>query len=79
MTAKHADGRRVPPRPSSNEVAPELTRNYAEALLNASGDDVDAVIEELEAIVADVLRASPNSPRSWARRRSRSPRPRTGS
>jgi len=41
------------------DVAPELTRNYADALLNASGDQVDAVVEELEAICSDVLRANP--------------------
>jgi F-type H+-transporting ATPase subunit delta len=41
------------------EVAPELTRNYADALLNASGDQVDAVVEELEAIRSDVLQAQP--------------------
>ena len=41
------------------DVAPELTRNYADALLNASGDQVDAVVEELEAIRSDVLGAQP--------------------
>jgi F-type H+-transporting ATPase subunit delta len=41
------------------EVAPELTRNYADALLNASGDQAEAVVEELEAIRADVLQANP--------------------
>jgi F-type H+-transporting ATPase subunit delta len=40
--------------------APELTRNYAEALVNASGDgEVEAVLDDLDAIVADVLRAQP--------------------
>ncbi len=42
-----------------DEVAPELTRNYAEALLNASGDEVEAVVGELEEIRADVLGAQP--------------------
>ena len=42
-----------------DEVAPELTRNYADALLNASGDQAQAVVEELEAIGTDVLRAQP--------------------
>jgi F-type H+-transporting ATPase subunit delta len=42
-----------------DDVAPELTRNYAEALLNASGDQAEAVIEELESIRADVLHAQP--------------------
>ncbi len=42
-----------------DEVAPELTRNYAEALLNASGAEADAVIAELEEIRADVLVAQP--------------------
>jgi F-type H+-transporting ATPase subunit delta len=41
------------------EIAPELTRNYADALLNASGDQVEAVVEELEAIRTDVLQAQP--------------------
>jgi F-type H+-transporting ATPase subunit delta len=41
------------------EVAPELTRNYADALLNASGDEADAIVEELEAIRAEVLQAQP--------------------
>ena len=43
-----------------DEVAPELTRNYAEALLNASGTEADAVIAELEEIRADVLQARPD-------------------
>lgn len=47
------------PETVMDEVAPELTRNYAEALLNASGDEVNAVVEELEAIEAEVLRPSP--------------------
>jgi F-type H+-transporting ATPase subunit delta len=41
------------------DVAPELTRNYAEALLNASGDEVNAAVEELEAIEAEILRPNP--------------------
>jgi F-type H+-transporting ATPase subunit delta len=40
-------------------VAPELTRNYAEALLNAAGAEVNAVVEELEAIEAEILRPNP--------------------
>lgn len=40
-------------------VAPALTRNYAEALLNAGGDQVNAVVEELEAIQADILDIKP--------------------
>jgi F-type H+-transporting ATPase subunit delta len=41
------------------DVSPELTRNYAEALLNASGDDINGVVEELEEIEAEVLRPYP--------------------
>jgi F-type H+-transporting ATPase subunit delta len=41
------------------DVAPELTRNYAEALLNASGDEANAAVEELEAIEAEVFRPYP--------------------
>ncbi len=42
---------RSPVRPNVFEdVEPELTRNYAEALLNASGDQAEAVVEELEEI-----------------------------
>jgi F-type H+-transporting ATPase subunit delta len=41
------------------DVAPELTRNYAEALLNASGDEVNDTVEELEAIEAQILRIYP--------------------
>jgi F-type H+-transporting ATPase subunit delta len=41
------------------DVAPELTRNYAEALLNASGDEVNDAVEELEAIEAQILRPNP--------------------
>src|SRR4051812_27485059 len=40
--------------------APELTRNYAEALINAAGDGgVEAGLADLAAIVSDVLRAQP--------------------
>ncbi len=41
------------------DVAPELTRNYAEALLNASGDEAGAVLEDLEAIRDQVLIVQP--------------------
>jgi F-type H+-transporting ATPase subunit delta len=41
------------------DVAPELTRNYAEALLNAGGDQVNAVLEELESLQADVFQVHP--------------------
>ncbi len=41
------------------DVSPELTRNYAEALLNAAGAEVNDVVEELEAIDAEVLRPNP--------------------
>ncbi|WP_435010581.1 ATP synthase F1 subunit delta [Tundrisphaera lichenicola] len=41
------------------EVAPELTRNYAEALLNASGEEAEAVVLELEEIGTDVLDVQP--------------------
>ena len=44
---------------ASDEVAPEQTRNYAEALLNASGAEADAVVAELEEIRSDVLDARP--------------------
>ena len=43
-----------------DDIAPELTRNYAEALLGASGDQAEAVVEELEAIRADILDAHPD-------------------
>ena len=42
-----------------DDVAPELTRNYAEALLNAGGDQAEAVVEELEELRSDVLDAQP--------------------
>ena len=50
-----------PTRPSNvfDDVAPELTRNYAEALLNATGDEAEAVVNELEELRADVLDAQP--------------------
>ncbi|WP_422929405.1 ATP synthase F1 subunit delta [Singulisphaera sp. PoT] len=42
---------------------PEVARSYAEALLNAAGreggDDVEAVLDELDSIKADVLDAHP--------------------
>ena len=37
------------------EIAPELTRNYAEALLAASGDHAEAVVLDLEAIQTEIL------------------------
>ena len=60
MTAKQpiADG--FIPETVFDAIAPELTRNYAEALLNASGDDQsNAVVEDLEAIQTDVLEVQP--------------------
>lgn len=42
-----------------DDIAPELTRNYAEALLGASGDRAEAVVVELEEIGRDVLEAHP--------------------
>ncbi len=42
-----------------DDVAPELTRNYAEALLGASGDEADAVMDELEEFRSDVLLDQP--------------------
>ncbi|HEV3166639.1 MAG TPA: ATP synthase F1 subunit delta [Isosphaeraceae bacterium] len=44
-----------------DETAPELTRTYAEALINAVGQDgqVDEVLAELDAIVAEVLEPFP--------------------
>jgi F-type H+-transporting ATPase subunit delta len=59
MSVKHPTADGFVPESMKDEVAPELTRNYAEALLNASGDEVNAVVEELEAIEAEVLRPSP--------------------
>ena len=43
-----------------DDVAPELTRNYAEALLAASGARAEAVVGELEEFRADVLDAHPD-------------------
>lgn len=49
-------------RPGSvfDDIAPELTRNYAEALLAASGDNAEAVVEELEAVRAEILDPHPD-------------------
>ena len=43
-----------------DDIAPELTRNYAEALLAASGENAEAVVEELEAIQAEILNPHPD-------------------
>ncbi len=43
-----------------DDVAPELTRNYAEALLAASGDRAEAVVDDLEAIRAEILDPHPD-------------------
>jgi F-type H+-transporting ATPase subunit delta len=59
MTAKVPTADGFIPETVFDAIAPELTRNYAEALLNASGDQVNAVVEDLEAIETDVLRAQP--------------------
>jgi F-type H+-transporting ATPase subunit delta len=59
MTAKQPTADGFIPETVLDQVAPELTRNYAEALLNASGDEVNAVLEELEAIQTDVLQVQP--------------------
>ena len=59
MTAKVPTADGFIPETVFDAIAPELTRNYAEALLNASGDQVNAVVEDLEAIESDVLRAQP--------------------
>ena len=59
MTAEHPTPDAFIPETVLDDIAPELTRNYAEALLNASGDEVNAVLEELEAICSDVLQAQP--------------------
>ena len=77
MSASQADG--LVPATVFDQVAPELTSTYAEALLNASGDEVNAVLEDLEAIRTDVLeRPAPVRLDPGLARRSRSPR-RTGS
>jgi F-type H+-transporting ATPase subunit delta len=59
MTAKVPTPDGFIPETVFDDIAPELTRNYAEALLNASGDQVNAVVEELEEIETDVLKAQP--------------------
>jgi F-type H+-transporting ATPase subunit delta len=59
MTAKVPTPDGFIPETVFDDVAPELTRNYAEALLNASGDEVNAVVEQLEEIETDVLTAQP--------------------
>jgi F-type H+-transporting ATPase subunit delta len=59
MTAKQSTPDGFIPETVRDAIAPELTRNYAEALLNASGDQANAVLEELEAIRSDVLQAHP--------------------
>jgi F-type H+-transporting ATPase subunit delta len=59
MTAKATTPDGFTPETVFDDIAPELTRNYAEALLNASGDQADAVVEELEEIHKDVLEAQP--------------------
>ena len=38
-----------------DDIAPELTRNYAEAILAASGDTAETVVEDLEAIKSEIL------------------------
>ena len=43
-----------------DDVAPELTRNYAEALLAASGDRAEAVVADLEAIQTEILDEHPD-------------------
>ena len=43
-----------------DDIAPELTRNYAEALLGAAGDRAEAVVIELEEVEADILSAYPD-------------------
>ncbi len=42
-----------------DDIAPELTRNYAEALLGASGDQAEAAVIELEEIHSDLLEHYP--------------------
>ncbi len=42
-----------------DDIAPELTRNYAEALLGAGGDQAEAVVIELEAIRVEILDQHP--------------------
>ncbi len=59
MSAKQPTPDGFLPETVLDQVAPELTRNYAEALLNASGDEVNAVVEDLEAIQTDILAVQP--------------------
>jgi F-type H+-transporting ATPase subunit delta len=59
MTAKVPTADGFIPETVFDAIAPELTRNYAEALLNASGDEANAVVEELEAIEGEVLKPQP--------------------
>ena len=49
------------PRAASEDDAAEVIRAYAEALVNAAekGDEAEAVLDELDEIGADVLRAHP--------------------
>jgi F-type H+-transporting ATPase subunit delta len=42
-----------------DEASAELARPYATALLDAAGADAEAVLDELEEIVADILNAQP--------------------
>ena len=59
MSTKQATPDGFVPETVMDAIAPELTRNYAEALLNASGERANAVLEELEEIGTDVLVAHP--------------------
>lgn len=42
-----------------DESAGEVTRNYADALLAALGDDAGSALDELDELVADVVRGQP--------------------
>jgi F-type H+-transporting ATPase subunit delta len=42
-----------------DESAVELAKSYANALLNATKDETDAVLDDLDAIVVDVLQGQP--------------------
>ena len=42
-----------------DDIAPELTRNYADALLAAAGDQADSVVADLEAFRDEVLTPHP--------------------
>jgi F-type H+-transporting ATPase subunit delta len=42
-----------------DEAAGGVVRNYADALLSATGDEAGAVVDELDAIVSDVVRGQP--------------------